>query len=145
MALEYTLSIIKPDAVRKRLIGQIYSRFEKNALVVVIAKRVRLTREQAENFYNVHKERSFFPQLVAFMSSGPIMVQVLKAESAVSRNREIMGDTDPRRAKPGTLRADFATTIEENAVHGSDSIETAKKEIAFFFPEFSASCKDHPC
>lgn len=139
MAVERTLSIIKPDAVRKRLIGLIVTRFEQQGLAVVAVKRLHLTREQAADFYDVHKERSFFSQLVQFMSSGPIMVQVLEGEAAVSRNREIMGDTDPKKAKPGTIRADFATSIEENAVHGSDSLETAQKEIAFFFPELVPS------
>lgn len=133
MAIERTLSIIKPDAVAKNVIGEIYSRFEKAGLRIVAARMVHLTREQAENFYAVHKERPFFADLVKFMTSGPVMVQVLEGENAIAKNREIMGATDPKKAAPGTIRADFAQTVDENAVHGSDGPETAKAEIAFFF------------
>ena len=133
MAIERTLSIIKPDAVAKNLIGQIYSRFEDGGLRIVASKMLHMSREQAENFYGVHRERPFFGDLVTFMISGPVVVQVLEGENAVARNREIMGATDPRKAAPGTIRADFAETVEENAVHGSDAPETAAVEIAFFF------------
>lgn len=133
MAIERTLSIIKPDAVAKNVIGEIYSRFEKAGLRIVAARMVHLTREQAENFYAVHKERPFFADLVKFMTSGPVMVQVLEGENAIAKNREIMGATDPKKAAPGTIRADLATSIEQNVVHGSDSPETAAREIAFFF------------
>lgn len=135
MAVERTLSIIKPDAVAKNVIGEIYSRFEKAGLRIVGAKMVQLTREQAEGFYAVHRERPFFRDLVAFMTSGPVMIQVLEGEDAVAKNRALMGATDPKAAAPGTIRADFATNIEENAVHGSDSLETAAREIAYFFRE----------
>ena len=133
MAVERTLSIIKPDAVAKNLIGKIYSRFEDSGLRIIAAKMLHLTREQAEDFYAVHKERPFFNDLVAYMTTGPVMAQVLEGEDAVAKNREIMGATDPQQAAPGTIRADFAKTVEENAVHGSDSPETAAAEIAFFF------------
>lgn len=133
MAIETTLSIIKPDAVAKSVIGQIYSRFENQGLNIVAAKMVQLSREHAENFYEIHKERPFFKDLVEFMISGPVMVQVLKGEDAVLKNREIMGATNPKEAAPGTIRADFADSIDANAVHGSDSIENAQREIAFFF------------
>jgi len=133
MAIEYTLSIIKPDAIAKNIIGEIYSRFERAGLRIVAAKMLQLTKEQARKFYVVHKERPFYHDLVEFMSSGLIMVQVLMGENAVARNREIMGATDPKKAASGTIRADFADSIQENAVHGSDSLQTAKQEISFFF------------
>ena len=133
MAIERTLSIIKPDAVAKNVIGDIYSRFEKGGLRIIAARMLHLTRMQAEQFYEVHKERPFYGELVDFMTSGPVVVQVLEGENAIARNREIMGDTNPAKAAPGTIRADFATTIDENAVHGSDGPETAKREIEFFF------------
>ena len=135
MAEERTLSIIKPDAVAKNVIGEIYSRFEKGGLHIVAARMMHLTREQAEGFYAVHKERPFFADLVEFMISGPVMVQVLEGENAIARNREIMGATNPKEAAPGTIRADFASSIDENAVHGSDAAETAQNEITFFFGE----------
>lgn len=133
MAVERTLSIIKPDAVAKNVIGAIYSRFENAGLKIVAAKMMHLTREQAEGFYAVHKERPFFGELVGFMISGPVMIQVLEGENAVAKNRELMGATDPKKAEPGTIRADFADSIDANAVHGSDSLENAKIEIDFFF------------
>ncbi len=133
MAIEQTLSIIKPDAVAKDLIGAIYSRFEQAGLRIVAARMLHLTRDRAEDFYAVHRERPFFDELVDFMISGPVMVQILEGEDAVERNREIMGATNPAEAAPGTVRADFASEITENAVHGSDSPETAATEIAFFF------------
>lgn len=133
MAIERTLSIIKPDAVAHNLIGEIYTRFEKAGLRIVAARMLQLNREQAEGFYAVHRERPFFNDLVGFMTSGPIMVQVLEGENAIVRHREIMGATDPRKAAPGTIRADFATNVEENAVHGSDGADTATTEIAYFF------------
>jgi len=135
MALERTLSIIKPDAVQKNLIGEIYARLERAGLSIVAAKMLHLTRDQAERFYAVHRERPFFGELVEFMSSGPIVVQVLEGEDAIARNREVMGATDPMKAEPGTIRADFASEITRNAVHGSDAPETARAEIGFFFPE----------
>jgi nucleoside-diphosphate kinase len=135
MATERTLSIIKPDATRRNLTGKIIARFEEGGLRVVAQKRVRLTKEQAEKFYGVHAERSFFNELVSFMISGPVVVQVLEGENAVVRNRDIMGATNPANAAPGTIRADFAESIEANSVHGSDSLENAKNEIAFFFAE----------
>lgn len=135
MAIERTFSIIKPDAVAKNVIGEIYSRFEKNGLKIVAAKMVHLTQEQAEGFYAVHKERPFFKDLVSFMITGPVIMQVLEGESAIAKNREIMGATNPKDAAPGTIRADFANSIDENAVHGSDGPETAKEEIAFFFSD----------
>ncbi len=135
MAIERTISIIKPDAVAKNVIGKIYSRFEKGGLKIIAAKMLHLSREQAEGFYAVHKERPFFGELVDFMISGPIMVQVLEGEEAVQKNRELMGATNPKEAQQGTIRADFAETIDENAVHGSDSAETAATEIAYFFTD----------
>ncbi|UCC56763.1 MAG: nucleoside-diphosphate kinase [Gammaproteobacteria bacterium] len=135
MAIERTFSIIKPDAVAKNIIGEIYSRFEKGGLRIVAAKMLHLTREQAEGFYAVHKERPFYSDLVEFMTSGPVMVQVLEGENAVLKNRELMGATNPQDADPGTIRADFAQTVDENAVHGSDAPETARQEIEFFFGE----------
>ena len=133
MAIERTLSIIKPDAVAKNIIGEIYSRFEKNGLRIIAARMMHLSREQAEGFYAVHRERPFYKDLVEFMTSGPVVVQVLEGESAINKNRELMGATNPKDAAPGTIRADFATTVDENAVHGSDGPDTAKQEIAFFF------------
>lgn len=135
MAIERTLSIIKPDAVAKNIIGEIYSRFEKGGLRIVAAKMLHLSREQAEGFYAVHRERPFYKDLVEFMTSGPVMVQALEGENAIVRNRELMGATNPKDAAPGTIRADFADTVDENAVHGSDAAETAKNEIAFFFTD----------
>ena len=131
---ERTLSIIKPDAVAKNVIGKIYSRFESNGLKIVAARMVHLSRQEAEGFYAVHRERPFFKDLVEFMISGPVMVQVLQGEGAVARNRELMGATDPKKAEAGTIRADFADSIDANAVHGSDAAETAAVEIAYFFP-----------
>ena len=133
MAIERTVSIIKPDAVSKNVIGKIYDRFESNGLKIVAAKMKYLTREEAEAFYAVHKERPFFNDLVAFMVSGPVMVQVLEGENAVTKHREIMGATNPENALEGTIRKDFANDTSENAVHGSDSLENAKIEIDFFF------------
>ena len=133
MATEQTLSIIKPDAVARDLIGAIYSRFEQAGMRIVAARMLHLTRDRAEDFYAVHRGRSFFDELVDFMISGPVMVQILEGEDAVARNREVMGATNPAQAAPGTVRADFASEITENAVHGSDSPETAAAEIAFFF------------
>jgi len=133
MAQERTLSIIKPDAVAKNVIGNIYSRFEKAGLRIIASKMLHLTREQAEGFYAVHKERPFFGELVDFMITGPVMVQAIEGENAISINRDLMGATDPKKAAPGTIRADFAQTVDENAVHGSDAPDTAKTEIAFFF------------
>jgi nucleoside-diphosphate kinase len=133
MAIEYTLSIIKPDAIAKNIIGEIYCRFEGAGLRIVAAKMLQLTKEQAQEFYAVHKERPFYNDLVEFMISGPIMVQVLMGENAVAKNREIMGATNPKEAALGTIRANFANSVQENAVHGSDSLETAKQEIDFFF------------
>ncbi|MGY6519706.1 MAG: nucleoside-diphosphate kinase [Lysobacteraceae bacterium] len=135
MALERTLSIIKPDAVAKNVIGQIYTRFENAGLKVVAAKMKQLTREEAEGFYAVHRERPFFNALVEFMISGPVMVQALEGEDAIAKNRELMGATNPKDAAPGTIRADFADSIDANAVHGSDAAETAKVEIAYFFSD----------
>ncbi len=133
MAIERTISIIKPDAVAKNVIGEIYARFEKAGLKIVAAKMLHLSQEQAEGFYAVHKARPFFKDLVAFMTSGPVMVQVLEGENAIAKNREVMGATNPKDAAPGTIRADFAVSIDENAVHGSDGPDTAKAEIAYFF------------
>jgi nucleoside-diphosphate kinase len=133
MALERTLSIIKPDAVAKNVVGQIYGRFENAGLRVVAAKMKQLSRKEAEGFYAVHRERPFFNALVDFMISGPVMIQVLEGESAVMKNRELMGATNPKDAAPGTIRADFADSIDANAVHGSDAAETAAVEIAYFF------------
>ena len=133
MTIERTLSIVKPDGVAKNIIGEVYARFEKAGLKIVAARMLHLTRVQAEAFYAVHRERPFFKPLVDFMISGPVMVQVLEGENAIARNREVMGATDPRNAKPGTIRADFAKTVDENVVHGSDAADTARQEIAFFF------------
>ncbi len=135
MAIERTISIIKPDAVAKNVIGDIYSRFEKAGLKIIAARMLHLTQEQAEGFYAEHKERPFFGALVSFMTSGPVMVQVLEGENAVLTNRELMGATNPADAEAGTIRADFAESIDENAVHGSDSIDSAAREIAYFFTE----------
>lgn len=137
MALERTLSIIKPDAVAKNVIGQIYSRFENAGLKVIAARMAQLSRADAEKFYAVHAERPFFKDLVEFMISGPVMVQVLEGENAILKNRDLMGATDPKKADNGTIRADFADSIDANAVHGSDAAETARVEIAFFFPEIN--------
>jgi nucleoside-diphosphate kinase len=134
MAVERTLSIIKPDAVAKNVIGQIYSRFEQAGLKVIAAQMMQLSRAQAEGFYAVHAQRPFFKDLVDFMISGPVMVQVLQGENAIAKNRELMGATDPKKADPGTIRADFADSIDANAVHGSDGADTAAQEIAYFFP-----------
>lgn len=134
MAVERTLSIVKPDAVAKNVIGKIYSRFEDAGLKIVAARMVQLSRPEAEGFYAVHKERPFFNDLVEFMISGPVMVQVLEGENAIVKNRELMGATDPKKAEKGTIRADFADSIDANAVHGSDAPETAAVEIAYFFP-----------
>jgi nucleoside-diphosphate kinase len=133
MAVEQTLSIIKPDGVQKNLIGEIYSRFEKAGLEVVAARMMHLSPEQAQGFYAVHKERPFFNDLVTYMTSGPVMVQALQGENAIAKNRDIMGATNPADAEAGTIRADFAESIEENIVHGSDAAETAAVEIAYFF------------
>ena len=135
MAIERTLSIIKPDAVAKNVIGKIYSRFESNGLKVIASKMAWLSPQEAGEFYAVHKERPFFKDLVSFMSSGPVMIQALEGEDAIAKNRELMGATDPKKAEAGTIRADFATSIDANAVHGSDAADTAKVEIGFFFPE----------
>jgi len=133
MPIERTFSIIKPDAVGKNFIGKIYSRFEEAGLRIVASKMLHMTREKAEGFYAVHKERPFFKDLVEFMISGPVMVQVLEGENAITKNREVMGATNPAEADKGTIRADFASSIDENAVHGSDATETAKTEIEYFF------------
>ncbi len=135
MAIERTISIIKPDAVAKDVIGQIYSRFENNGLRVIAAKMKHLSTKEAQDFYAVHKERPFFPALVEFMTSGPVMIQVLEGENAVAKNRELMGATNPKEAAAGTIRADFAESIDANAVHGSDSAENAAIEIAYFFSQ----------
>ena len=135
MAKERTCSIIKPDAVAKNVIGEIYSRFEKAGLQIVAAKMLHLTKEQAEGFYAVHKDRPFYNDLVTFMTSGPVVVQVLEGENAIKTNRDVMGATNPKEAAPGTIRADFADSIDANAVHGSDAPETAAVEIAHFFAE----------
>ena len=134
MALERTLSIVKPDGVAGTLIGEVYRRFEKAGLKIVAARMLALSQREAEGFYAVHRERPFFRDLVRYMCSGPVMVQVLEGESAIAKNREIMGATDPKKAAPGTIRADLATSIEQNVVHGSDGPETAAREITFFFP-----------
>ncbi len=134
MAIERTLSIIKPDAVAKNVIGQIYARFEAAGLKVVAAKLAHLSRGEAEAFYGVHKDRPFFKDLVGFMISGPVMIQALEGENAILKNRELMGATDPKKADAGTIRADFAESIDANAVHGSDAADTAQAEISFFFP-----------
>ena len=135
MAIERTISIIKPDAVAKDVVGQIYSRFENNGLRIVAAKMKHLSTKEAQDFYAVHKARPFFGDLVAFMTSGPVMIQVLEGENAVAKNRELMGATNPKEAAAGTIRADFADSIENNAVHGSDSLENAAIEIAYFFDD----------
>jgi nucleoside diphosphate kinase len=135
MAIERTISIVKPDAVAKNIIGQIYSRFEQNGLRIVAAKMKHLSVREAQDFYAVHKERPFYADLVAFMTSGPVMIQVLEGENAVAKNRELMGATDPANAAPGTIRADFAESLSINAVHGSDSLENAAIEIAYFFSQ----------
>jgi nucleoside-diphosphate kinase len=134
MAVERTLSIIKPDAVEKNVIGEIYTRFERAGLKIVAAKMAWLARPDAEGFYAVHRERPFFKDLVAFMTSGPVMIQVLEGDNAIAKNRDLMGATDPKEATPGTIRADFAQNIDANAVHGSDGAQTAETEIEFFFP-----------
>ena len=134
MAIERTLSIIKPDAVKKNVIGQIYSRFEGAGLKVIAARMTWLSEQEAGQFYAVHKDRPFFKDLVEFMTSGPVMIQALEGENAIAKNRELMGATDPKKADKGTIRADFAESIDANAVHGSDAAETAAVEIAFFFP-----------
>ena len=134
MAIERTLSIIKPDAVAKNVIGKIYSRFETNGLKIIASRMAWLSPQEAGSFYAVHKERPFFKDLVSFMISGPVMIQVLEGEDAIAKNRELMGATDPKKAEPGTIRADFAESIDANAVHGSDGPDTAAVEIAFFFP-----------
>ncbi|MGH8121668.1 MAG: nucleoside-diphosphate kinase [Rudaea sp.] len=141
MALERTLSIIKPDAVANNVIGEVYSRFEKAGLKIVAAKLKQLSRAEAEGFYAVHKERPFFKPLVDFMISGPVMIQALEGEGAILKNRDLMGATDPKKAAPGTIRADFAQSIDANAVHGSDAAETAKVEIAYFFAGFEISSR----
>ncbi len=135
MSIERTLSIVKPDGVQKNLIGEVYRRFEQAGLRIVAARMVQLGQAQAEGFYAVHRERPFYKDLVRYMTSGPVVVQVLEGENAIERNREIMGATDPKKAAKGTIRADFATSIEENVVHGSDGPDTAKQEIAFFFSQ----------
>ena len=134
MAVERTLSIIKPDAVAKNVIGEIYSRFEKAGLKVIAAKMAHLSRNDAEGFYAVHRGRPFFTDLVEFMSSGPVMIQVLEGDNAILKNRDLMGATDPKKADAGTIRKDFAQSIDANAVHGSDAVDTAQAEIAYFFP-----------
>lgn len=141
MAIERTFSIIKPDAVAKNVIGQIYSRFEQAGLQVVAAKMLHLTKAQAEGFYAEHSERGFFNDLVSFMTSGPVMIQVLEGENAVLKHREIMGATNPKDAAAGTIRADFASSIDENAVHGSDAVESAAREIAYFFSAVEISAR----
>jgi nucleoside-diphosphate kinase len=133
MALERTLSIIKPDAVQKNVIGQIYARFEAAGLKIIAAKMAQLSQKEAEGFYAVHRERPFFNDLVKFMISGPLMIQALEGDDAISKHRDLMGATDPKKAAPGTIRADFASSIDANAVHGSDAAETAAQEIAYFF------------
>ena len=135
MSLERTLSIVKPDGVKKNVIGNVYHRFEQAGLRIVAARMMRLTQAQAESFYGIHRERPFFKDLVAYMISGPVIVQVLEGENAVLKHRDVMGATDPKKASPGTIRADLADSIEQNVVHGSDSLENAAREIAFFFAE----------
>jgi nucleoside-diphosphate kinase len=135
MAIERTFSIVKPDGVEKNLIGEVYRRFEQSGLSIIAAKMLHLSKSQAEGFYAVHKERPFFADLVSYMTSGPVMVQVLEGDNAIARNREIMGATNPKDAAPGSIRADFASSIEENVVHGSDGPDTAAVEIAYFFEE----------
>ena len=141
MAVERTLSIIKPDAVAKNVIGRIYSRFEAAGLRIVAARMTRLSREQAEGFYAVHREQAFFGELVKFMTSGPVMIQVLEGENAIQKNRDLMGATDPKKAAAGSIRADFAQSIDANAVHGSDSPGTAAVEIAYFFPTLDVNLR----
>ena len=135
MSVERTLSIVKPDGVRKNVIGDVYRRFEKAGLRIVAARMTRLSQTQAEGFYAVHRARPFFPDLVSYMTSGPVIVQVLEGENAVAKHREIMGATDPKKAAPGTIRADLAESIEQNVVHGSDSLDNAAREVAYFFAE----------
>jgi nucleoside-diphosphate kinase len=135
MTVERTLSIVKPDGVRSNVVGEVYRQFEKAGLSIVAARMMRLSTAQAEAFYAVHRERPFFRDLVTFMTSGPVMVQVLEGPNAVAKNREVMGATDPRKAAPGTIRAELASSIEQNVVHGSDSLENAATEVAFFFPQ----------
>jgi nucleoside-diphosphate kinase len=135
VGVERTLSIIKPDGVAKQIIGKIIDRFETNGLRIAAIKKIKLSREDAEQFYAVHKDKPFFPELVEYMTSGPVVVMVLEGEDAVAKNRKLMGATDPKKAEPGTIRADFAESIEANVVHGSDSLENAEKEIRFFFAE----------
>ena len=137
--MERTLSIIKPDAVKKNAIGKIIDRFESNGLRIAAARKLQLSTQNAQDFYAIHKERPFFRDLVDFMTSGPVVVMVLEGENAVKKNRELMGDTDPKKAQKGTIRADFAESIDANAVHGSDSLENAKNEIAFFFSQTQIS------
>lgn len=137
MSIERTLSIIKPDAVAKNVIGEIYSRFESSGLKIIAARMVHLSQADAQGFYAVHRDRPFFNDLVSFMISGPVMVQVLEGENAIKKNRELMGETNPQKASKGTIRSDFASSIEANAVHGSDAPETAKIEIAYYFPEIN--------
>lgn len=139
MAVERTLSIIKPDAVAKNVIGQIYARFEQAGLRIVAARMTHLSRQQAEGFYAVHRERPFFGELVAFMISGPVMIQALEGDNAIQKNRDLMGATDPKKADKGTIRADFADSIDANAVHGSDSAQNAAVEVAYFFPALDGS------
>lgn len=139
MAVERTLSIIKPDAVAKNVIGQIYTRFENSGLKVIAARMVQMSLTEAEDFYAVHRERPFFKDLVGFMISGPVMVQALEGENAIAKNRDLMGATDPKKAEKGSIRADFADSIDANAVHGSDSPEAAAVEIAYFFPDLKVS------
>lgn len=141
MTTERTLSIIKPDAVTKNVIGEIYSRFEKNGLKIIAAKMIHLSPQEAEAFYAVHRERPFFKDLVKFMISGPVMVQVLEGDNAIAKNRDLMGATDPKKAAKGTIRADFADSIDANAVHGSDAADTARNEIAFFFPGMAVNSR----
>jgi nucleoside-diphosphate kinase len=133
MALERTLSIVKPDGVRANLIGEVYRRFEKGGLSIIAARMLQLSQQEAEGFYAVHRERPFFTDLVRYMTSGPVIVQVLEGENAIARHRDIMGATDPKKAAPGTIRADLASSIEQNVVHGSDAPDTAVREIAYFF------------
>jgi nucleoside-diphosphate kinase len=142
MAIERTLSIIKPDGVANNLIGEIYARFERAGLRIVAARMMRLSQDQAERFYGVHRERPFFRDLVKFMSSGPVMVQVLEGENAIVRNRELMGATNPKEAAPGTIRADFAQSIDANVVHGSDGPETAAAEVRFFFSDLEICTRE---
>lgn len=142
MAVERTLSIVKPDAVAKNVVGKIYDRFESNGLQIIASKMVQLSQEKAEGFYAEHKERPFFPALVEFMTSGPVCVQVLSGEGAVLKNRDLMGATNPQEAEAGTIRADFASSIDANAVHGSDSTESAAREIAYFFANEEICARD---